>query len=547
MTKLDMTPGAQIPRTDVGPQTAVTQLLSSVAYRDLPVDAMEALPGVTVKKGRFDRLFKPSIGEAYSRALIDRTLRPKRNPLVPSFGTDTRMVVEHCLAAEELRRGRDRQLMLVTLVFGLLALPGTLVWLLAFQSRTYVRKSGASRANVLSTLVLVVAFGLGVLLAIRPPFGGLLGLYCRIVMVIPVVGWSVAKQICLRSVTDLRARWGGLIDGSALAATVPKAVPRDDMDKRAAELRAQLERLTAEQETNIQHYAGSKGVLGAGVRWGVWEVVEDLRPAEGHDDFRAFHPWDLSRKISSRLGGLSRSEVAGGAMPHVAVQHWVVVDIPEGADEIGRPSNADMDGFRMRDFGIQQIANRQTLGTDTRHRLSTQLVLHNGQLVSTLLIGVTVMSNTLRVSVSGYALGPLAGFFSAKPKPKEITRPKTGKFWEEETIQLPLVDNDEVVRQALRAPFVKLPALLNWLGGSITLPEPFSLRGAWADKTWASRFKADDVIYGATPVVNAVLAAIVEFLEEHDINVERFANRGGILKAEMQGVRPFRADSYDAG
>lgn len=38
MSKLDMTPGAQIPRTDAGPQTAVTQALSSAAYRDGSVD-----------------------------------------------------------------------------------------------------------------------------------------------------------------------------------------------------------------------------------------------------------------------------------------------------------------------------------------------------------------------------------------------------------------------------------------------------------------------------------------------------------------------------
>ncbi|WP_441247242.1 hypothetical protein [Kitasatospora sp. McL0602] len=548
MTKLDMTPGAQIPRTDVGPQTAVTQLLSSVAYRDLPVDELEKLTGLKLKKGRFNELFKPSIGEAFSRAVIDRTLRPKRNPLVPSFGTDTRMVVEHCLAAEELRRGRDRQLTLVTLICGVLFLPGTLIWLAAFYSRAYFKRtSPSSREGFFNMLVMLLAFGLAALLAWRPPLHGLLGIYCRVVMLAPIAGWSIARQICLRSVIDLRNRWGGLIDGSALAATVPKAVPRDDMDKRANELRAQLERLTAEQETNIQHYAGSKGVLGAGVRWGVWEVAEDLHPAEGHQDFRAFHPWDLTRRITAKLGGLGQSEVANGGMPHVSVQQWVVTDIPEGADEIGRPSGADMDGYRMRDFGIQQIANRQTLGTDTRHRLAAQLVLHNGQLVSTLLIGVTVLSNTLRVSVAGYALGPLHGLFSAKPKPKEQEVAKAGKFWETRTVQLPLVDNDEVVRQAVRAPFMKLPTLLSWLGGSIALPEPFSLRGAWADRTWGSRFKSDDVIYGATPVVNAVIAATVEFLQEHDVNVDRFTLRSGILKAEMQSVRPFRADNYDAG
>jgi hypothetical protein len=283
------------------------------------------------------------------------------------------------------------------------------------------------------------------------------------------------------------------------------------------------------------------------MRWGVWEVVEELRPAEGHADFRVFHPWDLSRKISDRLGGLTQSEISGGGMPRAAVQQWVVVDIPEGADEIGRPAGPEMDGFRMRDHGIQAIANRHVLGTDTRHRLATQLVLHKGQLVSTLLISVTVLSHTLRVSVAGYALGPLNPLFGAKPKPKEITVAKTGKFWEERTVQLPIVDNDEVVRQAVRAPFMRMPTLLTWLGGSVTLPEPFSLRASWADRTWASRFKSDDVIYGATPVVNTVLAATIDFLEEHDVSVERFTNRTGILKAEMQGVRPFKADSYDAG
>lgn len=48
-------------------------------------------------------------------------------------------------------------------------------------------------------------------------------------------------------------------------------------------------------------------------------------------------------------------------------------------------------------------------------------------------------------------------------------------------------------------------------------------------------------------MVSAVLAATVEFLADHDINTDRFANRGLILKSELQGVRPFRADVYDAG
>ncbi|BFV55790.1 hypothetical protein KCMC57_up08940 [Kitasatospora sp. CMC57] len=547
MTKLDMTPGAQIPRTDVGPQTAVTQLLSSAAYRDTEVEALAALEGVKLKEGRFFKLFRPSTGEAFTRAVLDRTLGQGRLPLVPSFGTDTRLVVEHCLAAQELRDARDRELMVVTVLTGLLFLPGALIWLAVFYGRAYFRKTSPGRQGFYNAVLVLLAVGVAGLLALRPPVAGPFGLYFRVMTLAPVVGWFIAKRICLRFTVELRERWGGLVAGSSLAATVPKAVPRDDLDKKAADLRASLERLTVEQETNVQHYAGAKGLLGAGMRWGDWQVVEELRPAEGHADIRAFHPWDLARRITTGLGALSQSEVAGGGMPHVSVQQWLVVDIPEGADEIGRPSGPDMDGYRMRDFALQTIANRQTLGTDSRHRTSAQLVLHKGQLVSTVLIGVTVMGNILRVSVSGHALGPLHALFGAKPKPKELKVPKTGKFWEERTVILPLVNNDEVVRQALRAPFHKFPTLLSWLGGSVSLPEPFSLRGAWADRTWTSRFKSDDVLYSATPVVNAVMAATVEFLAEHDVNVDRFSNRIGILKSEMQGARPFKADNYDAG
>lgn len=546
MAKLDMTPGAQIPRTDVGPQTAVTQALSSAAYRDTEFEALAGLPNAKIKHGKF-ALFRPSVGEAFSRAIINRTLGADRLPLVPSFGMDARMVVEHCLAAQELRDARDRQLTMISVLSGLLFLPGALLWLIAFQLRAYLNRSNPARERVYGPLMLVVVGAAAVLLAVMPPFSGLLGLYARVTLLVPVVGYYLAKRICLRSTTDLRDRWGALAAGSAIAATVPKAVPRDQLDAKANALRAALDRITTEQDTNVHHYAGAKGVLGAGLRWGVWELVEDLKPAEGHPDFRAFHPWDLARRITDRLGRLGQSDVTGGGMPHGLVQQWAVVDIPEGADEITRATGPDMDGHRMRDFAIQNIANRQTFGTNIRHYTATQFVLHNGQLVATLLVAVTVLSNTLRVSVSGYALGPLNALFTAKPAPKEISVPKTGKFWEERTVQLPVVTDDEVVRLAVRAPFFRLPTLLAWLGGGLVLSEPFCLRQAWAERTWTSRFKSDDVIYGATPVVNAVLAATVEFLAEHDVNVDRFANRSNILRAEMQGVRPFRSDQYDAG
>ncbi|TYC68400.1 hypothetical protein EH183_39540 [Streptomyces sp. CB01881] len=548
MTTLDMTPGAQIPRTDAGPQTAVTQALSSAAYRDGEVhDFVAAVTDATAKKGRF-ALFRPNLGEAFSRAVIGRALGGDRKPLVPSFGIDTRQIVEHCLAAEDLRAARDRKLTSVTVVTGVLFLPGTLLWLGAFQLRAWLKRDNPKNAAAYGGIVLALAAALALLLAIKPPAGGLLGIYLRLVMLAPVVGWYLAKRIVLASALDLRARWLNLVEGNAVAATVPMAVPRDDLDKKAADLRAKLGRLESEQETNIQHYAGRKGILGVGKRWGEWRLVDNLRPAEGHLDYRAFHPWDLVRKISGHIKALGISDVANSGIPGIAVKQWVVLEVGEGADEIGRPGGADMDGDRMREFAIQAIADKQTFPGGPRHYLATQFVTHDGKLVITFTVTVVLLAHTMNITVAGYALGPVNGLFFDKPKDKEKTVPKTVKFWEEQTLKLPLIDNDEVVRQAVRAPFHRIPGLLAWLGGGLGLPEPFGFRHAWAAPPWNTRSMTDNALNVASPVLSAVHAATLEFLEEHDLDTERFfKNRASIIKSEAQGSRPYKVDQYDAG
>ncbi|MEU3491948.1 hypothetical protein [Kitasatospora cineracea] len=547
MTQLDMTPGAQVPRTDVGNQTAVTQAFSSAAYRNGDVKELEVLTGVSVKAGKF-ALFRPSAGEAFSRALIDRTLGGGRKPLVPSHGTDVRMVVEHCLAAQDLREARDRKLAGLSLLFGLLFLPGTLVWLAAYQARAWLgSKKSAARDGFIGTLALLLALGLTLLLLVRPPFGGPLGLYFRVVMIGPAVGWYLAKRTVVTSVMEQRARWGDLVGGSPVAAVVPKAVPKDHLDKKANTLKAGLDRLSTEQNTNIQHYAGPKGILGIGARWAEWSLREDLRPAEGHDDFRTFHVADLTRRIADRLSSLTSSDVPNGGLPKPQINHWVVLDTGEGADEIGRPSGPDMDGDRMRDFAVQELASKQSLGADTRHRIAVQFVLHKGQLVSTIVINVMVLAQNLQIHVTPHTLGPINGYFTAKPKTPEKDVAKTFRFWETRTVQLAVVNDDEVVRQAVRAPFHKIPGLQKWLGGGISFPEPLCLRQAWADPTWNSRYKSDDTVYLPSPVIGVIHAAVVEFLEEHDVATDRITNRSNILRSEIQGSRPFRADKYDAG
>jgi len=162
------------------------------------------------------------------------------------------------------------------------------------------------------------------------------------------------------------------------------------------------------------------------------------------------------------------------------------------------------------------------------------------------MITVTVLHETLRIEVTGHALGPVNGLFWSKPEAptKEVT--KTFKPWETRKVNLPLMTTDEVVRLAVRAPLTWYPPLLNWLGGSLGLPEPFGLRHAWADQPWRHRFMADDALRAATPVLRVVHSAAIKVLAEHGVDTEKFGSRSSALSGAIQDPTPKKADLYDA-
>ena len=534
----------QIPRTDA-PHTAVTAALSTLAYRDAKVTALTDINDATHHKDGHFLLFTANLGEAFCRAVMKRTLGAGRKPVVPSFGTDPRLVVEHCVAAEAVRHERDKQLTVVAFLTGFLFLPGTLLWLAAFEVR---RRSGPERRSVYGGAALTVAVLLAVLFAWRPFAHGYWGLYVRVMMLVPVLGWFIAHRFCLRTAEQLRERWNAVLDGSGVGPIVRDAVPIGPGDAKAELLRKGLEALAEEQETNVLHYAGSEGIIGIGRRWGGWQLAEELGPREGVTEIRAFHPWDVVRKIEDRLKLMTRATMADNAIPQMTVDHWVVDSIGATADEISREYGADrMEGPRMRGSALTALANRNPLGQRQRYYLGAQIVLRNGTLVLTLLVNVSLLAQTLRVEVTGYAIGPLAPMFDKKAKPEEKRVPKTGKFWEEHTVHLPIMTADEVVRLALRAPFT-WPfgrSMLDWLGGTLTLPEPFGLRSAWAHKPWTDRFMADDALMTVTPILRAVHQATIQVLADHDVDVERFKSRAQMLGSEVQGARPSKVDEYD--
>ncbi|MCX5598251.1 hypothetical protein OOK29_08900 [Streptomyces phaeochromogenes] len=545
----DFRPGAQVPLSGAAGQTAATFALASAAYRDNEVGeilkANNEWHKSTVKEGKL-KLFVPNLGEAFSRAVHDRMLGSGRNALIQSFGTEPQVVVEHCLAANRIRRERDNWLTAVTVLCGLIFLPGLIAWLLVFQIRTMIAKREDKRASALATTLLIAFGALAVIFLLRLPFGGFWAWYARAAIVMPVVGWFWAQQICERTAKDLRARWEGLLSGGGVGAKIPEAVPGSPGETAAESLRQNLAKLSAEQQSNSVFYAGPKGILGMGTRWGSWQLAEDLVALDENKEIHPFRSWDVIRSIHDQLRMLERGPLNTGGFPRPSIKHWVVTPIGENAGSVSRPGGTDVDAYQVKNHAIQDICNKQQFGSGDRHYLGIQWTLWDGQLVITMLITVTVLHETLRIEVTGHALGPVHSLFTTKPAAKTKQIAKSFKPWETRSKKLPLVDTDEVVRLAVRAPITWYPPLLNWLGGSLALPEPFGLRHAWADQPWRHRFMADDALRAATPVLRVVHAASIKVLKENGVNTEKFGNRSSFLSTAIQDASPRKADVYDA-
>ncbi|MFE2536025.1 hypothetical protein [Streptomyces sp. NPDC059371] len=545
----DFTPGAQVPLTGSAGQTAATFALASAAYRDSPMEEILKADNEwhqsTVKAGRI-KLFAPNLGEAFAGAVTARMLGKGRAPLIQSFGTEPQVVVEHCLAATNIRRERDNWLSAVMVLCGLLFLPGLLVWLMTFQIRTQITKRTDKRGSALGTTLLLAVGALAVLFLVRMPFTGFWAWYARASVVLPVVGWLWAKRICERTARDLRERWGSLLSGGGIGAKIPEAVPGSPGETAAEQLRQSLARLTAEQQSNSVFYAGPKGILGMGTRWGSWQLAEDLVALDEKKEIHPFRSWDVIRNVHDQLRMLERGPLNTGGFPAPSIKHWVVTPIGENAKAVSRPGGTDVDAYTIKTHAVQDICNKQQFGSGDRHYLGVQWTLWDGQLIITMMITVTVLHQTLRIEVTGHALGPVNPLFTSKPEAPTKEVAKAVKFWETRKVNLPLVTADEVVRLTARAPLTWYPPLLNWIGGSLALPEPFGLRHAWADQPWRHRFMADDALRAATPVLRVVHSAAIKVLAENGVDTEKFGNRSSFLSTAVQDLSPRKADLYDA-
>ncbi|MFD5316228.1 hypothetical protein [Streptomyces sp. NPDC127098] len=542
--------GAQVPLAGMSGGTGLGHAIASVAYRDTAPEeikkptATSVKDEATVKKGRFS-LLEPDLGEAWTRAVETRMLAGDRKPLIQSFGLEPGVVVEHALNAKRIRRQRDRQLTAIMVGFGLLFLPGVAIWLGLFQLRRTIAGSQDRRAGILGMLVLGLLAVLIAVAVIRAPLDGVLRIYVWSMLPAPVIGWFLAQQICERTARNLRTHWSNLLGGGDAAARIPEAVQQNPNDAEAERIRLGLAKLAAEQGSNMTYYAGPKGILGMGVRWGSWQLAEELRPRDPGREIDPFRSWDVARAIGDQLRLLERGPLHTGGFTKPSITHWVVRHVGEGAGEVSRPDGPNADGYSFSNIEVQRICNEQQYDKGDRHYVGVQFVLWEGELVVTMMISVTVLHHTLRIEVTGYTLGPVDGFFREKPadKTREVRDPI--RPWKKVKRPRPLVEVSEVVRLAARAPLTWFPKRLDAWGGTIAFPEPFGLRHVWATTPWKHRFMVDDVLRTATPVLRVAHAAAFKVLAENGVDTSAFDSRSQALGGAVQAPAPTKADEYN--
>ncbi|GAA3072304.1 hypothetical protein GCM10020000_66310 [Streptomyces olivoverticillatus] len=532
-------------------QTAATQALASAAYRDGPVDqllkANSDWAASAVTPARIS-LFEPNLGEAFSRAVQQRMLGGGRKPLIQSFGLEPQVIVEHCLAASRIRKQRDSRLSIIMIVFGLLFLPGVLLWLGGFQLRRTLAGAQNKRAGALGTALLAALAVLGVIFLVKLPFNGFWGIYLRAMIVAPLIGGALAKTICERTAKDLRERWTGLLAGGGIGAKIPEAVPPRPPRRKGRRTAAQEPgtglRRAAEQRRLLRgpqrhpRHGHPLGQLAArrGAHPRRKRPGDPALPQLGHRPSRP-RPAQTPRTHPDQQRRPART-------PHRALDH-----LPHRRR---RRRRLPARGQRRRHLPdtrpprLQEICDKQHFGSGERHYLGVQFVLWDGQLVITMLVNVTVLHKTLRIEVTGHALGPTHALFNGKPSNRTKKFKKGIKFWETWERTLPVVEPREVVRLTARAPLTWYPPLLEYWGGKLVLPEPFGLRHAWADKPWRHRFMADDALRAATPVLRVVHEAALRVLAEHGVDTGRFGNRANFLSGAIQDPAPRQADVYNA-
>ncbi|MEU4424104.1 hypothetical protein AB0F81_26040 [Actinoplanes sp. NPDC024001] len=404
--------------------------------------------------------------------VVRRVLREELRAVAPSFGVDIVPVVRHCLAAQRRRLLRDTMLVLVAASWFLMV------------------RFGAD----------LISAGIQVLL----------------------LAWGV---VFLAACLDRYQILAGFFPGRFDPGTAPEPATR-----KQSRLLAELGR---NETGNVTVYSGFRPFVGAGVAGESWSFTTDLR--KGREDFDVVHeprPFEVD-DLYAHLGKALRELDLDGLDVHhrlfvngqdIRRQSWVL------PDPLRRPVSVVEPGW------IQQYLRTPT--HQVRHYLVAQLVDWSGELVVSIFLRFARTGSCLVSEAAYFVLPPLWERYHA------VDRLRPGADVRN-ALRM-------VARTALQAPFL---LLLSPFTVGARLLEPAAL---FLERREIRRQIRSDMLfdYGAATSVrelgtapgyrryfqmldhsayvklldHAVLNAVIDFLDEHDIDTSDLKERQSVIQ-----------------
>ena len=263
----------------------------------------------------------------------------------------------------------------VMVLFGLLFLPGLLLWLLVFQlRRTIAGRAGQAGGRARHGRCWSALGGLAVIFLIKLPFTGFWAL-------LPARHARRPGRRLAAGQADLRAHGEGPARPLGQPAGRRRRRRQDPRggarqprrDARAEQLRQGLAKLAAEQQSNSVFYAGPKGILGMGTRWGSWQLAEELvsKDADARRSTRSAAGTSSARSTTS-CACWSAARCTPAASPS---RRYGTGSSPRSARAPRRspgPRARTSRRYQIKDHEIQRICNEQQFGSGNRHYLGVQ-------------------------------------------------------------------------------------------------------------------------------------------------------------------------------
>ncbi|QMU71457.1 hypothetical protein [Streptacidiphilus sp. P02-A3a] len=374
---------------------------------------------------------------SFARTVVERLLGDPFGAVAASPGVDLRPVARHCLAARELRFRRDLKLLAVWTGIALIAplwllLAGVVLGVLSGRitdgpgrrgrpgpddrGRGGPDVSASVRWIVITAVPLAVAvvlLGIGLSVLGLPGLQRwLLGAYLYGVPAVLAlgVGLFAAHRVVAQEELDLDERLRTTLRRSNFQ---PEATPQPA--PAASWVEDRLDAVAEAQQGNVTIYSGWSPFMGFSAPTSTWSLAIPLLPAShplgaGPGRLIDFDAWDLVEQIRScwqKLAEHQPEHEASERLSGLVVQDRVFV---HGATIGGDPRFVPEAGSLLTTLEPEQVKQIALNPTGSaRHWLTGYLPLWGGDVVSSLLLNISVSGQTVHVRWSRHILGPVRG------------------------------------------------------------------------------------------------------------------------------------------